>query len=149
MEPFLWNAKEITYQEMLDALKTAVPSSVVIRQPLHDNRYWLPTYDEFIKLLEWDTVDWRIYLAERFDCDDSADTVKSHFREFFGLNNIFNVEDYSGVNQLGEPNPHMYSLGFFFYPDGIIGYRYFEPQSDEFITIGYGIYTLKFGYVTE
>ena len=98
-------------------IKRTLPKPTI--KLLLDNRYWLPSFDEMIEIIEKDWTDRKKYVADRYDCDDFSFSFKAHVAEL-GYNNVAVVFD---------PLPrHAYNL---FVTDDLKLYV-FEPQTDEF-----------------
>jgi len=106
-----------------------------------DSRYWLPTQEDFDRLLAWDPTQHWQYLADRFDCESYAFQLQATFVSRLGLNNVGVVLDYSAVDANGQSSPHAYNLVVF--ADGSA--KFLEPQSDEYVQVGSGLYTCKEG----
>ena len=91
--------------------------SKVNRIPL-DNKYWLCSQDYIKKIIEWDFIDQKQYLVDKFDCDDFSLAFKARAAGVFGINQVSLVIDYSSLqafNLIIMPYEHILLL---------------EPQND-------------------
>lgn len=140
-------AEERDYGWMTDVIYRVLPSTPtepnLMKWWAMDNRYWLPSPEDFERLLAWDPTSTWEYLSDRFDCESFAFGLQSHFVERVGLNCVGVVLDYSAVDAQGNPAPHAYNLVVF--GDG--SWKWLEPQSDQYVETGTGLYTCKQGMV--
>jgi hypothetical protein len=90
----------------------------VVRLPL-DGNYRLTDQNNFLNIVSWDWIDSRQYVKDVFDCENYAIVFKSHIDEYFGLNQVGIVIDYTSM--------HGYNLVVF--PDGNV--MLLEPQTDK------------------
>jgi len=81
------------------------------------------TLEEFKKIIQWDTTNYKKYRAEEFDCDDFS----AYFRE--RVSNIFNVNAIAWV--LDYSSAHAYNIIFPEDSEPLV----YEPQTDELMTI--------------
>ena len=112
----------------------AYAGGAVWRLPL-DSTYWLPSADDMAKIIGWDWIDHKEYVASRFDCEDFALAFKSRVNSLFLLNNVGVVVDWSAG--------HGYNV--ILLADGSVWW--FEPQVDTLVDIGTSIYTLTSGCI--
>jgi len=91
----------------------------VERLPL-DGKYWIPGLEDCLKIIEWDFIDRKQYLIDRFDCDDFAAAFFAQVRTSYFVNNVALVIDWS--------SGHAYNLIFTSEGKLIL----FEPQSDKY-----------------
>ena len=126
---------------MSAVMTRALPSGMVWWQM--DNRYWLPTLEDFQQLLVWDPTEHWEYLVDRFDCESFAFQLQANFVARLGLNCVGVVLDKSSTNTLGQPNPHAYNM--IVLADG--SFRFLEPQEDRYVDIGTGLYRFEAGVI--
>ena len=85
-----------------------------------DNIYYMASEEDMLNIIAWDWIDKRKWISQKFDCDDFAFAFKSHVSEYFGLNQVGWVNDYSG----------RHSFNLIIFPTGHLWV--FEPQTDSF-----------------
>ena len=101
-----------------------------------DSTYWTCTKKEFLKIVDYNNINERKYIGQRFDCDNFALSFKSQVSIDFGLNNVGLVIDYSGG--------HAYNIVIFSNGD----VELFEPQNDSFpIKNSSSMYSFKGGII--
>ena len=125
-------AVERDAQWLAAVLARALPAGIT-HWPL-DSRYWLPTLEDFDKLLQWDWTDQWEYTVDRFDCENYSIRTMTAFNAL-GLNCVGLVLDWS--------SGHAYNLVVL--EDG--SFRWLEPQDDAYVTLGSGLYKLTSGVV--
>ena len=89
-----------------------------VRRILLDNKYRLCVSEDMQRIIEWDFVDQKEYLADFWDCDDFAFAFKARCAAVFGVNQVALIVDYSSL--------HAYNL--IVLPDEKIWLM--EPQND-------------------
>ena len=114
------------------ALKAAIPHlDNGVNYWRLDGKYYMVNQDEMAKIIFWSWVDQKQYVAERYDCEDFAFAFKAEVSRIFELNQVGLVIDWSGG--------HGYNVIVF--PDSTVWF--FEPQKDELVDIGHGIYKME------
>ena len=136
----LWPwSEEKSYAWMDEVLTRALPAGIKRAWPvspgLMDGKYWTVSKEEFEYLLAWDWTNQASYIAERRDCDQYAEVVRSMFSWRLGINSVGLVLDVSSA--------HAYNLVVF--SDATWGWL--EPQSDSWVQLGSGLYKLTEGSV--
>ena len=127
---FVWGA----VNKSIDELKASGKTCTMEIKPL-DSKFWTCTKEDWRKIISWDWTNEKKYVAEQYDCDNFAFNFKARVARKFGVNSIGLVVDYSGG--------HAYNLMVF--SDGT--WAIFEPQSDNWPTIGSGMYKFETGYI--
>lgn len=140
MTPLLWPwAEERSAAWMDEVLKRALPPTITRAWPiapgLVDGLYWTVGREEFEYLLAWDWSNMGQFQADRRDCDNYAELVRVNFAWRLGINSVGVVLDVSSL--------HAYNLVVF--SDG--GFGYLEPQNDQWVQLGSGLYKLTQGSV--
>jgi hypothetical protein len=117
---------EITREQRTLAQVEAMLLPVVRSLSYHrlDNIYWVCPKADMLKLIENDWLNKRQYLADAFDCDDYAFAFKATISQWYGLNGVGIVVDYSSA--------HAYNLVLFSDDPP----QFYEPQSDAWVTLG-------------
>ena len=120
---------------MTKVLSTIPGYGTKVKRIALDNKYRLCNQDDMIKIIEWDFIDQKGYIAEFWDCDKFALAFKSRCAMVFGVNQVALVVDWSSA--------HAYNL--IVLPDeGILLY---EPQTDLYWNINdhdyQGMYALQ------
>ena len=105
-----------------------------------DSNYTACSKKEFMEWVEWDWVDKKQYVAEKYDCENFAFSFKARTDRRFGINTVGFVLDYSGG--------HAYNVVLFTDSPPLL----YEPQSDAWVQIGEGtsateIYKMQAGYI--
>ena len=100
-----------------------------------DNKYWVCSETDFGKVVDHDPTDEKRYAADQFDCDNFSFTFKARVGRQFGINSVGVVIDHSSA--------HAYSLVVFL--DGTA--KIFEPQNDQWPSIGDRNYKLQSGLI--
>ena len=136
----LWPwAEEHPAAWMDQVLTRALPPGVTRAWPippgLVDGKYWTVSREEFEYLLRWDWTNQASYLVDRNDCDNYADVVRANFGFRLGINSVGLVLDVSSA--------HAYNLVVFSNGD----FGWLEPQTDQWVQLGSGLYTLSSGLV--
>ena len=139
-EPIMWPwAEEKSAAWMDEVLTRALPAGITRAWPippgLVDGRYWTVSKEEFEYLLAWDWTSQASYIADRRDCNRYADVVRAMFGWRLGINSVGLVLDVSSA--------HAYNIVVF--SDGSFGWL--EPQSDQWVQLGSGLYQLTEGSV--
>ena len=96
-----------------------------------DNKYIAVPQKEFQKIIDWDWTDNKKYIAEKYDCDNFAFSLKARVDRRFHVNTVGLVIDYDGG--------HAYNIIIF--ADGTS--KIFEPQSDGWPKQGSGMYVFN------
>lgn len=96
----------------------------------YDGKYYVCNKENFQKLVEWDWVNTKKWLEDRFDCDDFAFFFKANLAFSFGFNSVAIVIDRSSL--------HAYILVFL-----DTGPVVFEPQDDTFHEVGEALYKMQ------
>ena len=118
----------------LDALIPAFPSSKVWRIAM-DGKYYCPQPDDFAKIIGWDWLDSKPWIAEKFDCDEFAFAFKGRLGDLWMVNSVGLIIDWSST--------HAYNVVVL--ADGkALAY---EPQDDTIPKIGEGIHRLEAGVI--
>tara|TARA_Y100000310_G_scaffold144390_1_gene143653 strand:+ start:26118 stop:26726 length:609 start_codon:yes stop_codon:yes gene_type:complete len=103
---------------------------------LLDSKYYYCRAEDWAEVFSWIYLEFDMpsYLAQRFDCEDSALLLKGLVASFFGLN-------YFGV-AIGKKGEVSHAFNFFRTERGLL---FLEPQSGEFFSPNEKDYTM--GYV--
>ena len=105
-----------------------------------DNSYTACSKKEFLEWIEWDWVDKKQYVKDKYDCENFAFSFKARTDRRFGINTVGLVIDYSGG--------HAYNVVLFTDSPPLL----YEPQTDEWVYIGEGMsanesYKMERGYI--
>ena len=107
-----------------EALKKVPHYGSGVRWRPLDKKYWVCSQKTFMRIVRWDWLERRKYMADKLDCDNFALIFMARLTDYFGLNNVgLVIDDSSG---------HAYNIVIF--KDGSV--RIFEPQSDSWPNIG-------------
>lgn len=132
-------AEEKSADWMHTVLTRALPQGITRAWPvspgLVDGKYWTVSKEEFEYLLAWDWTNQASHIAERRDCENYAEVVRSMFGWRLGINSVGLVLDVSSA--------HAYNLVAF--SNGEVGWL--EPQNDQWVQLGSGLYKLTQGSV--
>jgi len=109
---------------------------------LADRDYGLYSKADLQRFLGHDQVDHQQYMENTFDCDDFADVLKGHEREWFrfhkhpGLGSTFGVlwGDIRHKDQPDKPRPH--AVNYCITSEGKL--RLIEPQTDRLFKLVQG-----------
>ena len=126
-----------------DAFVRAYQKSGLRRlQPLIlDREYRVASYEAVQLYLKWSKIDQQKYVAETFDCDDFAASLRGEARLKLKLNSVGEVLDFSGK--------HAYSVILTYVkPGGPLRFIVVEPQSDRIVEkrVGTGQYKAQRGF---
>tara|TARA_R110000824_G_scaffold120706_1_gene276312 strand:+ start:2548 stop:3054 length:507 start_codon:yes stop_codon:yes gene_type:complete len=127
---WIWDGKPLEVGDKVPQVK---------RLPL-DTKYHTCSKDEFMHWIEWDWVDKKKYVAEKYDCENFAFSFKARTDRKFGINTVGLVVDYSGG--------HAYNVVLFSDSPPLL----YEPQSDQWVEIGEGMstsemYKMEHGFI--
>ena len=101
-----------------------------------DNKYWTCSKEDFQKIVEFNKINEKQYIADKFDCDNFSFNFKAQVATNHNLNNVGIVIDNSGG--------HAYNVVIF--NDGTADL--FEPQTDQWIIPGSDkLYSFKRGII--
>ena len=131
-------------QRLLSALNLFHPGTAwnVQWTPM-DGRYRCTSRADFNILVGADWGTKKAYLIDFYDCDNFAFAFKAYI-DSYGLNSVGIVYDYSAHPPgSDEITPHAYNIVLF--DDGAV--IAFEPQTDTFANLGWGLYTLTNGVI--
>ena len=137
-----WVIKQLASQGWIwdgTPLKVGDKVSQVKHLPL-DNSYTACSKKEFQEWIEWDWVDKKQYVKDKYDCENFAFSFKARTDRRFGINTVGLVIDYSGG--------HAYNVVLFTDSPPLL----YEPQTDEWVYIGEGMsanesYKMERGYI--
>ena len=137
-----WVVKQLASQGWIwdgTPLKVGDKVSQVKHLPL-DNSYTACSKKEFLEWIEWDWVDKKQYVKDKYDCENFAFSFKARTDRRFGINTVGLVIDYSGG--------HAYNVVLFTDSPPLL----YEPQTDEWVYIGEGMsanesYKMERGYI--
>lgn len=89
-----------------------------VRRITLDGRYYTCSKSDFLKIIAWDWVDRRKYIAQKFDCENFAIVFHAHCALMFDLNSVGIVIDWSSAH------------GYNNFIDNLLDHYLEEPQSD-------------------
>ena len=102
-----------------------------------DKKYRIPDGEQISEILKYSQSKRLKYSKETFDCDDFATVLKSEVVKL-GTNAVGIVVDISGK--------HAYNI-LVYNIHGTLSISAVEPQTDEIIKIGEGLYKAEEGYI--
>ena len=117
---------------MLNDVRSMLPKLTVHQM---DNTYWSCLWADWLKIIDNDWLNRKGYQADEFDCDDFAIAFKARMSEKYGLNAVALIISY--------PPGHAYNI---ICPIDCLPIV-FEPQTDELVTLGEGIYGIDSGFI--
>jgi len=130
--------KQVSSSDIDAALAGLIPnwhkSGGVSRLTL-DGTYFCIQPDDFARVIGWDWIDQKPYIAEKFDCEDFAFAFKGRFSTIWEVNCVGMVVDWSCS--------HAYNVAVLATGDAIL----YEPQDDTIPVIGTGIHKLTNGII--
>lgn len=99
---------------------------------LADRTYYYTDIDTIKDILKYDLVDEKKYEAEKYDCDDFAQTIYAIFRYVFELNSMGTARGIKMVSETtGETLGYHRANIFIAEDNGVIKLYYLEPQNDD------------------
>ena len=101
-----------------------------------DKKYWVAKEHDMQRIIQETQTDRVEYRSDRVDCDNFSIRFAADVNKY-GLNTVAIVYDILGK--------HCYNVVFFEQSDGSIVARAFEPQTDQFVQLGHGLYVGKAG----
>ena len=103
---------------------------------LLDSKYWTVPIDTWEKMIARTKIDHKQYVAERYDCDDFAFSLKGRIGQLFSVNGCGLVVDFSGS--------HAYNLII----TDTLELAALEPQADRLYVGGTSpAYAMQSGFV--
>ena len=94
---------------------------------LADGQYFCPSLEDAQEIIDNSAVDRNTWVEERFDCDDFAHVLKSHFAEAAYADGTRRAAHCFGIVWGMLPGAH--AINWMINADGKL--RFVEPQSDE------------------
>lgn len=94
---------------------------------LADDQYYLPSYKDAIEIIKNSAVDRNKWIRNKFDCDDFAVVLKSHFAEAAYADGMRRPAHCFGIVWGKFPSPH--AINWMIVDGG--GLLFIEPQTDK------------------
>jgi len=94
---------------------------------LADSTYYIPSYEDAVEIINNSALDRKKWAKDRFDCDDFALVLKSHFAEAAYAEGKRRAAHCFGIVWGEFPTPH--AINWMIAGDG--GLLFIEPQTDE------------------
>ena len=127
-----------TQQTTSNALRGILTSKGVPSNKIYfcDERYFYTTLQKVKDILKYDTTNDKKYVAETYDCDDFALTVRCSFREYYGLNSMgegrmIEIKDAKSGKHIAWHRANV----FFAEDNGILKPYLLEAQNDKIVEI--------------
>ena len=132
------------------ATRNKIPNMEIIGL---DTEYICIDEVSFREALEADTTDQLQYIPNILDCDNFAEFVRVNFAKI-GLSSVGVVWDYSSVDSEGKISPHAYNVVALLpnnddpiNDDNLPYVVAIEPQTDQFVQLGVGMFMANEGKV--
>jgi uncharacterized protein YdhG (YjbR/CyaY superfamily) len=121
---------EITTQAYMKSLIKARTGIINIR--FADNKYYYVDIDTIKDILKHDMVDEKEYVAEKFDCDDFAETIRTVFNFVFEINTMGTARGIKMVDPNTNETIGWHRANVFMATEkGEPKLWYLEPQNDD------------------
>lgn len=116
------------YLKNLIAAKTGLPANSTY---LADRTYFYTDLETVKDILKYDLVDEKKYEAEKYDCDDFAQTIYSVFRYVFEINSMGTARQIEAVDKDTGNHLFWHRANIFLAKEGSeLKVFYLEPQND-------------------
>jgi len=101
-----------------------------------DNDYYYLTIQEMKDIIEFDWTDQKVYVKERYDCDDFALTFKAHLAERFNINSIawarsIELKDIETGEHIGWHRANVFLAS----DNDVMKLYFLEPQTDKVVEV--------------
>jgi len=130
--PILGPEQVVTLAQM-DAMLRALPV-IWKRVKLDDHNYYLPSWEDWKKIIEDILPRVPKYYTDKFDCDNFADWFRVRVAQDFGKNSAGRVDGYADVGR-GSLESHAWII----FTDGLHFYQ-LEPQNGVVMDIDDSLY---------
>ena len=116
-------------------LKSLLASKGLLKTEFPDNKYWYPSIQTMRDILEYDWIDNKKYILNRFDCSSFSEVFKSHLKEIYGINCIGVVKHSEQVNANTGKHIAWHRFNIIIVDNNGLEVYALEPQNDKVVKI--------------